>query len=450
MEAFHSWLESLAILDILNTLASVGIVIAVGSFIINQDDRHEQDVFAAWQTISSAAGQSGSGGRKEAIEFLHSRPWRFPWFCRKGAEDLSCIIRQPAQSLAGLDVGLDEEENAKFPGMGAFLAELQLPNADLRVANLQSANLEEANLRSTNLRRANLRKADLLGANLQNADLMRVNFEGALLQEANLSNANLQEAILQAGLSSANLSSADLQNANLTSADLRGANLYKANLQWAFLSGASLGSANLSNADLREARLYGTDLRETNLQEADLWNAELPNAFLQEADLWKAHLRKAYLPGANLLEANLRDTDLRQAFLQNANLRVANLQNARLGDSNLQSANLWLANLQDADISGGKYTTEETSRRECIRIYRQSHPNITDQSLELALQGGSVHPCPTIWDRAVYDDSTHFPDGLQENEDAIKAAGLIHIDSLSEEELNRYSWYRKYESEPRQ
>lgn len=36
-------------------------------------------MFAAWQTITSAHGQSGSGGRIKAIEFLNSRPWRFPW-----------------------------------------------------------------------------------------------------------------------------------------------------------------------------------------------------------------------------------------------------------------------------------------------------------------------------------------------------------------------------------
>ncbi|MGK7910207.1 MAG: pentapeptide repeat-containing protein [Synechococcus sp.] len=242
-----------------------------------------------------------------------SRPWRFPWFCRRGGEYLSCIIRQSPQSLAGLDVALDGDTGRALPGTGAFLRDLQLPGSDLSFANLQDANL--------------------LQANLQDAYLLQVN-----LQDANLLQVNLQDA----------------------------------------------------------------DLPQTNLQDADL------------------------------LEANLQD----------AYLSFANLQDADLAFANLQDAYLSGANLQDADFSGVSYTTEENSSEEiCLEIYKGSNPDFSDREIQTAFDNGWVHPCPTIWERAVYNDYTvdHFPD----QDFDFEAAGMIHIDKLSPEELCNYSWYRR-------
>ena len=215
VEPCDRYLQNASIFNILNLLSSLGLILAVASFIAGQDQRHEQEVFTAWQTITSAAGQSGSGGRREALEFLHSRPLRFPWFCRTWSaySDLSCLFRQPRQRLAGLDVGVDFDEG-DLGGEGAFLAEVRLPGADLFGANLEGANLLGANLE----------RAFLLGANLERAYLLGANLERAFLRSANLERANLL-------------------GANLERAFLLGANLERAFLVGANLEGAYLGSA---------------------------------------------------------------------------------------------------------------------------------------------------------------------------------------------------------------
>ncbi|MEO0853893.1 MAG: hypothetical protein AAFY15_10395, partial [Cyanobacteria bacterium J06648_11] len=97
------WLKELAVSDILKILGSVGIAGAVISFLATQDIRHDRDVFAAWKIIIDAEGHAGNGGRKEAIEFLHSRPLRFPWFCREGKKYPRCIYRQERQLLGNLN-----------------------------------------------------------------------------------------------------------------------------------------------------------------------------------------------------------------------------------------------------------------------------------------------------------------------------------------------------------
>ena len=333
LESLASWLQSLALLEILSIISSLGIIVAIVTFVSNQDFRYDQDVFTAWQTITSASGQSGNGGRKEAIEFLVSRPWRFPWFCRGDTEFPSCIVKQPGQSLAGLDVGLDSGKDSKASGTGAFLDRLQVPMANLRRANLQDAHLWKANLQDADLRYANLQNAFLWSANLQDTDL---------------------------------------------------------------------GSANLQNAVLGGA----------NLQDADLGLA------------------------------NLQDADLRYANLQNAHLWKANLQDADLRDANLQDTILVEANLQDADLAEATYTTEKTPIETCSEIFRRSNPNISEQEFKTALDNGIVHPCPTVWEKAVYNNDTRFPDGLHNNAEAIKAVGLLHIDDLSDAELCKYPWYR--------
>ena len=203
LEAFAAWLQSLAFLEILGIVGNLSIIVAVSTFVANQDVRHDQDVIAAWQTITSAAGQSGNGGRKEAIEFLVSQPWRFPWpLCREGSDWPSCVVRQPKQSLAGLDVGHEI-------GPGVYLLRLNVPNGDLRAANLRHADLSEANLQQTVLVGANLQQATLWKTNLQQADLAKAHLPEAVLREANLQ---------QADLTGTNLQQVDLREANLAGA----------------------------------------------------------------------------------------------------------------------------------------------------------------------------------------------------------------------------------------
>lgn len=193
MEAALRWFKGLALFDILQILSNAGIAIAVFTFVVNQDIRHDQEVFTAWQTITSAAGEPGNGGRKEAIEFLNSRPFRFPWFCREGRDYPDCIYRQMRGRLGNLDVSIKGEYDKKAPGRWAYLARLQARDANLREADLQGANLRQANLQGASLWKANLQDSVLREANLQGANFWKARLQNADLLGANLKDAKLSE-----------------------------------------------------------------------------------------------------------------------------------------------------------------------------------------------------------------------------------------------------------------
>ena len=204
LETFLSFLKTLAILEILGILGNITIVIALISFIATEKQRRNAEIYQAWQVITAAYNQPGSGGRKEALEFLNSEPRRFPLFWLKWQK----------QSLAGISA-----------------PQAYLYKINLEEANLGSANLQKANLGSANLQKVNLESANLQEANLGNANLQKVNLESANLQEANLRQADLQEANLgSAKLQEAKLGAVKLQNANLDFADLQEADLFRANL----------------------------------------------------------------------------------------------------------------------------------------------------------------------------------------------------------------------------
>ncbi|NEP02914.1 MAG: pentapeptide repeat-containing protein [Symploca sp. SIO2E9] len=197
LEPILDYLKRLALLEILGLMGNVSLIIGVIVFVSGEKQRRNAEIYQAWQVITAAYNQSGSGGRKEALEFLNSEPRRIPWFW----------MTWERQSLRGLEAPK------------AYLKEIQLPEADLLQADLQQANLLQANLQQALLWQANLQQAVLIGANLQEANLSRANLQEAFLwqadlQEANLSRANLQEAFLwQADLQEANLSDTDLRQA---------------------------------------------------------------------------------------------------------------------------------------------------------------------------------------------------------------------------------------------
>ncbi len=93
LEKGLAFLKSLAVLEILGILGNIIIVIAVISFIATEKQRRDTQIYQAWQVITAAHNQSGSGGRKEALEFLNSQPRKFPFIWQKWEK----------QSLAGLD-----------------------------------------------------------------------------------------------------------------------------------------------------------------------------------------------------------------------------------------------------------------------------------------------------------------------------------------------------------
>ncbi|MDJ0581233.1 pentapeptide repeat-containing protein [Crocosphaera sp.] len=341
LEPGLAWTDKQAFFDILGRLGNLAIVIGLIMFIVTEDDRRNSAIFSAWQTINSATGQSGSGGRIEALEFLNSRPLRLPFIARfpfitvttdkhwywdgKECKNRGSFgYRFPRQPLNGLFA--PNAYLVKIKLCGATLNNSNLKYADLRGANLEYAKLESANLEYANLFQAKLQNANLFQAKLQNANLFQAKLQNADLRLANLQNANLLKTKLQ----NAKLESAKLQNADLILAELQNANLFEAKLQ---------------NADLRSAKLQAADLGLAELQNANLFEAKLQNA-----DLRSAKIQAAILGGANL---------------QDAILEGANLQDANLTDANLTDANLTDANLTDANLSGAIYTDSESKLRWC-------------------------------------------------------------------------------------
>ena len=122
--------------------------------------RHNDQVFTAWQTITSAEGQTGSGGRIQAIEFLNSRPLKFPWI----GWTIDLFWDRSAKTCKEKTIwGLRRERE--------ILKGLSAPGAYLSNIKLCKANLLEADLKEAILSAANLQQAQLSGANLQEAIL---------------------------------------------------------------------------------------------------------------------------------------------------------------------------------------------------------------------------------------------------------------------------------------
>jgi uncharacterized protein YjbI with pentapeptide repeats len=251
------WQSFKAFLEILQLVGNLSILFTAVVFVAYERQQRNAEVYQAWQVITAAYDQPGSGGRIEALEFLNSEPRRNPWFWSKWER----------QNLTGL------------AAPKAYLINIQLPKAMLIGANLQEANLRGANLQEANLRGANLQEANLRGANLQKAALARAN-----LQKAALAGANLQEAELRL----ANLQEAMLIGANLQKAALAGANLQKADLSVTKLQEAMLIGANLQEAELRLANLQAAKYTDRSTPpsvcEKFLLNYPCPTVFPESLD----------------------------------------------------------------------------------------------------------------------------------------------------------------------
>ncbi len=200
LEPVDAWISRQAFFTILERLGNLTLIVAVIAFIFGENVRRNNEVFSAWQTITSANGQPGSGGRIEALEFLHSRPWRFPWI---GWTEKGLYWDEPeGKCKQKLLVGL-RWERQPLVGLSApeaYLQDIHLCAANLMSANLQGANLRSANLQGANLGSANLQGAILVSANLQGAFLGSANFQGAILRSANLQGAFLRSANLQGAI----------------------------------------------------------------------------------------------------------------------------------------------------------------------------------------------------------------------------------------------------------
>lgn len=193
LEDIEFLLQKSAFLTILGILSNLAILVAVVAFVFGEEIRRNNEVFSAWQTITSAEGQSGSGGRIEALKFLYSRPLRFPWIgwtydqvwdkqVQKCEWKTLWGLRWKRQDLVGLSSPQAYIRNIDL--CGANLNSVNLSQADLLFANLSSTKLSKANLNRANLNRVNLSEANLSGANLRVADFLFANLSGANLSKA--------------------------------------------------------------------------------------------------------------------------------------------------------------------------------------------------------------------------------------------------------------------------
>ena len=187
------------LLSILGQLDKLALIIALFTFILGEDSRHNTAVFQAWQTITTAEGQTGSGGRIEALEFLNSRPWRLPWIGLTEEEwfldEFTGKCKHRELPVLGSRWERQSLRNLSIPK--AYLVEVKLCGANLAETNLKEAKLWKADLGGTDLWKSNLVKADLAETHLGGTKLEKANLKGAHLWEANLEEANLEQAKLE-------------------------------------------------------------------------------------------------------------------------------------------------------------------------------------------------------------------------------------------------------------
>ena len=304
------WANSQPLFGLLEIFGNASIIIAVLTYIGTEKQRRDAEVLNAWQTITNAHGQTGSGGRIQALEFLNASPganWRrkFPWICAPLP-----LCTWPAERLDGINLSVDFLERVRKADVaplflaaaasgtvdGVYLVEVKLPRGRLRNANLSEADMRKADLEAVDFAEAIIWGANLAEANMKGANLWRTNLEGSNLQFANLEQSNFEAA---------NLEEAVLENANLVRAVL-----WKANLKGAYLSDADLKEVNLTDANLEGASLHRTnleraDLFNTNLEGAGLWDANLQGVQnLSENQLFKAKLCRTILPATISLNPN--------------------------------------------------------------------------------------------------------------------------------------------------
>ncbi|MEP3049437.1 MAG: pentapeptide repeat-containing protein [Roseibium sp.] len=293
------WLRNHPLVVIMETAGLIGLIFAVVFFFYELRERHDERVARAWQLVTTPA--SGNSGKVEALEYLNSRygcnpiSWPFPWAGRCWKE---------RTSLHGVDFSQPKGR------AGAYLRFVQLPHADLNMANFSGAILEGANLYQTHLVRAELTEANLAGSDLHGATLTESNLTRAVLDEADMSDAYM----LAVDLTDAELNSVDFRKAYLVAAKLIRAGLSQANMRHANLECVDWSAPGWGEPDPDWGEFDG-EYSCTNLSGAFLFDADLSNANLSGANLSGAVLSAANLSGTILIDANLTDVELNKSWI---------------------------------------------------------------------------------------------------------------------------------------
>jgi BTB/POZ domain-containing protein KCTD9 len=222
-----------------NILSALAIIIGLISYLWNQENFRNSEVFSAWQTINAANGQTGSGGRIKALEYLNKEQCRFPFF----------FFCSHPEKLSYLEVPR------------ASLSKIKLDNAKIDHSNLSFSTLDEASFIKANISESNLNNTQI-----HNAKMNTVNLTESTLYDSNLENTEINNSILKnshfdrASLTNVFLDSSDLSQATFISSEIRGSHFKKAVLEF-----ANFEKSNLYNSDFSETKLYGVSFRDATL-----------------------------------------------------------------------------------------------------------------------------------------------------------------------------------------
>lgn len=161
-------------LEVLESLGSLGVLVAVIFYFAESGDRLKQKHYQAWQVINSAQGKGGNGGRIEALQELNADGVPLV------GVDLSSAFLQGVQlkkaNLVRANFDKADARNAELEG--ARMDDASLQNANFRGAKFSRASLRESVLDDADLTGAELQRADLAGASLEDADLREADLEG--------------------------------------------------------------------------------------------------------------------------------------------------------------------------------------------------------------------------------------------------------------------------------
>lgn len=265
MEWIAYWFEGLAFFKLLEYAGKLTVLVVVVTWFMESDQRQIDRQLRAWELINSAAGSSGDGGRRIALEELY----------------------QYGMSLA------------TAPLAHAYLARVRLAGAELMWADFTEAILDDADLSGASLFEAKFDGARLSQADLHNANLLQATLTSAFLRHVNFGNS---------GMGGADMSGSDLEDAYLVDATLNGANLSDTDLEDTNFSQSQMHGVDLSRAEFSDTLLIGAQLPKANLTDASILGADFNGA-----DLTGAVFRGAKLVGVNLLGATLTDAEMEGA-----------------------------------------------------------------------------------------------------------------------------------------
>jgi hypothetical protein len=165
-------LSRFSLLELLEYCGSFSILFAVILYFVEAPQRQKMRHYQAWQLINSAQGNTGNGGRVDALEDLNN-------------DHVSLVnINVTDAALEGLELPNADLRRAIMHGVD--LKDSKFIGADLESSLLNESNFYSADLSGTNLSDCNMTGAYLMGAALRNANLSHVNFDGADLTSADL------------------------------------------------------------------------------------------------------------------------------------------------------------------------------------------------------------------------------------------------------------------------